>query len=134
MHENEVARHVVDAAVSVHRDLGPGLLESVYEAVLAKRLRDRGLSVERQAPVAFVVDGIAFDEGFRADLFVEGKLIVEIKSVTSLAPVHSKQLLTYLRLSDCRLGLLMNFGSPLLKNEIKRVINGPLDETPVVPS
>lgn len=133
MHENEIARHLVDAALSVHCDLGPGLLESVYEAVLAKRIQDRGLFVERQSPIRFVVDEIVFEEGFRADLLVERKLIVEVKSVSVLAPVHSKQLLTYLRLSGCKLGLLINFGSDVLKSGIKRVINGSLDESPVVP-
>jgi iron complex transport system substrate-binding protein len=133
MHENEIARIIVDSAIGVHRDLGPGLLESVYEVVLAKRLRDRGLAVERQHPIPFVVDGIAFEEGFRADLFVEQKLIIEIKSVLELNAVHAKQLLTYLRLSHCKLGLLINFGAGVLKDGIKRVINGSLDESSVVP-
>ena len=124
MTENEIAKIVVDAAFHVHKELGPGLLESVYEVVLAHALRKRGLKVERQAPVAIVFEGIKFDEGFRADLIVEDKLIVELKSVESVIPVHKKQLLTYLRLADKRLGLLINFGSELIRDGISRVVNG----------
>ncbi|MEW6490420.1 MAG: GxxExxY protein [Thermodesulfobacteriota bacterium] len=124
MNENEVARAVVDAAFHVHKELGPGLLESVYEAVLAKELTRRGLSVERQRPVPIRFDGIEFDEGFRADLVVEDRIIVELKSVEAVAPVHKKQLLTYLRLADKRLGLLINFGTALFKDGVSRVANG----------
>jgi len=124
MTENEIARLVVNAAFLIHRDLGPGLLETVYEVVLAKKLTDIGLFVERQVPVPIRFEGMIFDEGFRADLIVERKLIIELKSVERLAPVHAKQLLTYLRLSGCRLGLLINFGDVLLKDGIKRVVNG----------
>lgn len=124
MHENEVARAVVDAAFRVHSTLGPGLLESVYEAALAHELRSKGLSVARQRPVRVVYDGVEFDEGFRADLVVAETVIVELKSVESVAPVHKKQLLTYLRLSGRRLGLLINFGAPYIKNGITRVVNG----------
>ena len=124
MTENEIAKIVVDAAYHVHRRLGPGLLESVYEAVLAYDLKKRGMKVERQVPVAIVFDGIKFDEGFRADLIVEDKVIVELKSVENIVPVHKKQLLTYLRLSDKRLGLLINFGSELIRDGISRVVNG----------
>ncbi|MBL7224919.1 MAG: GxxExxY protein [Desulfobacteraceae bacterium] len=120
---NEIAKIVVDAAYHIHRRLGPGLLESVYEVILAYALSSRGLNVERQAPVPIVFDGIKFDEGFRADLIVEDKVIVELKSVEKIAPVHKKQLLTYLRLADKRLGLLINFGASLIKDGIFRVAN-----------
>ena len=124
MNENETAKEIVDAAYHVHRKLGPGLLESVYEVILAHELKKRGLRVERQVPVAIVFDGIKFDEGFRADLIVEGKVIVELKSVEKVSPVHKKQLLTYLRLADKRLGLLINFGSELIRDGISRIVNG----------
>ncbi|MDK9718489.1 MAG: GxxExxY protein [Trichlorobacter sp.] len=124
MHENELAAQVMDASFLIHRELGPGLLESVYEAVLAKLLSDKGLFVERQIAVPVMFQGLTFDEGFRADLIVENKLILELKSVERLQPVHSKQLLTYLRLTGCKLGLLINFGDNLLKDGIKRVANG----------
>jgi len=124
MTENEIADRVMDAALQIHRELGPGLLESVYEVILARKLTDTGLVVERQVPVPIQFQGILFDEGFRADLFVEQKVIIELKSVERLQPVHSKQLLTYLRLTGCRLGLLINFGENLLKDGFKRVVNG----------
>ena len=124
MTENEIAKIVVDAAYHIHRRLGPGLLESVYEVILAYALSSRGLNVERQKPVPIVFDGMKFDEGFRADLIVEDKVIVELKSVEKIAPVHKKQLLTYLRLADKRLGLLINFGASLIKDGIFRVANG----------
>lgn len=118
-----LASIVIDRAFHLHRDLGPGLLESVYEAVLAHELQERGLMVQRQKPVPIRYQGIELDEGFRLDLFVEDRLIVELKSVEELHPVHPKQLLTYLRLMDLPLGLLINFGAPLLKEGIKRVVN-----------
>jgi GxxExxY protein len=124
MHENEIAAKVMDASFLIHRELGPGLLESVYETVLAKLLTDKALLVERQVAVPVTFQGLSFDEGFRADLIVEKKLIIELKSVERLQPVHSKQLLTYLRLTGCRLGLLINFGENLLKDGIMRVANG----------
>jgi GxxExxY protein len=124
MTENEIAKIVVDAAIKVHRALGPGLLESVYEIVLAHELAKRGLKVERQVPISIEYNGLKFQEGFRADIVVEEKIIVELKSVENIQPVHKKQLLTYLRLADMRLGLLINFGSALLKNGISRVVNG----------
>lgn len=127
MSENEIAKEVVDAALSVHRALGPGLLESVYEAALSFELRDRGLQVQRQVPIPVRYRNLIIDEGFRADLVVEAKLIVELKSVERVAPVHPKQLRTYLRLADLRLGLLINFNVELLKDGVKRVVNG-LDE------
>ena len=123
MTENEIAKIVVDTAYHIHRRLGPGLLESVYEVILAYALNSRGLKVERQAPVPIIFDGMKFDEGFKADLIVEDKVIVELKSVETIAPVHKKQLLTYLRLADKRLGLLINFGASLIKDGIFRVAN-----------
>jgi GxxExxY protein len=128
MRENELAKVVLDAAFVVHTKLGPGLLESVYEVVLAHELRKSGVLVERQKPMPIIYDGIRFDEAFRSDLVVGEKVIVEIKSVAALTPVHAKQLLTQLRLSGLKLGLLINFGEAHLKNGIKRIINGQLDE------
>ena len=122
--ENEIAKVVVDSCFHIHSRLGPGLLESVYEAVLAKDLARRGLRVSRQIPVPIVWDGLSFDEGFRADLIVGDKVIIELKSVERTPPVHAKQLLTYLRLLDKRLGLLVNFGAALMKDGITRVANG----------
>ena len=122
--ENEIAREIVDAAFHIHKTLGPGLLETVYEVVLARELEKRGLRVVRQQPVPITFDGIPFDEGFRADLIVEDKVIVELKSVEQIAPVHKKQLLTYLRLTDKRLGLLINFGAAVIKDGIFRIVNG----------
>ncbi len=123
-HENDIAREIVDAAYQIHVALGPGLLESVYEVVLAHELEKRGLAVARQQEIPIVYDGIVFDHGYRADLVVDEKVIVEIKSVEALNPVHHKQLLTYLRLAQKRLGLLINFGAPLIKNGIHRIANG----------
>jgi GxxExxY protein len=114
---------VIDAAMGIHRGLGPGLLESVYEAVLARDLTARGLSVERQKTVPFDYNGMHFEEGLRLDLLVNGRVIVELKSVEQLAPVHSKQLLTYLRLMHLPVGLLINFGAPTLKEGLHRVVN-----------
>ncbi len=123
MHENEIARQIVDAAFQIHTRLGPGLLESVYEATLAYELARRGLRVRRQVPIPLVYDDVRMDEGFRADLLVEEAVIIEIKSVEALAPVHFKQLLTYLRLADRRLGLLVNFNEALIKDGLHRVVN-----------
>ena len=122
--ENKTAKEIVDAALAVHRALGPGLLESVYETALFHELRKRGLAVQRQDPVTFVYDGHRYDEGFRIDLLVASCVIVELKSVEVIHPVHKKQLLTYLRLSGKRLGLLINFNSALLKDGITRIVNG----------
>ena len=124
MNENQIAKEVVDAAVKIHTKLGLGLLESVYEAVLARELERRGLRVERQVPIPIEYEGLKFDEGFRADIIVEGKVILELKSVEQLAKVHYKQLSTYLKLADKRLGLLLNFGADLMKEGIKRIANG----------
>ena len=127
MEIEEVARVVVDCGYRLHTELGPGLLESVYEVVLAKLLTDCGFCLERQKPIPIIFSGLRFDEGFRADLLVEGKLLVEIKSVENLAPVHGKQLLTYLKLLNLPLGLLMNFGTGIFKNGIKRIVNNHAD-------
>lgn len=124
MTENDVAEIVVDACFKIHTTLGPGLLESVYESVLAYELQKRGLSVMRQLALPVVYDGIVLDEGFRIDLIVEDLVIVELKSVETLVPVHKKQLNTYLRLSDKKLGLLVNFGANLIKDGITRIANG----------
>jgi len=123
MTENEIAKIIVDTAFQIHKRLGPGLLESVYEVLLAHGLGRRGLKVARQVPVPIVFDGIKFDEGFRADLIVENKVIIELKSVEKVIPVHKKQLLTYLSLADKKLGLLINFGSALFRDGISRVVN-----------
>lgn len=122
MNVEEVSSNVVDAAFHLHRDLGPGLLESVYEVVLSRMLEKRGLRVERQRAVAFDFDGMHFDEGFRVDLLVERCLVVELKSVETLAPVHAKQLLTYLRLLGLPVGLLINFGAATFKEGVRRVV------------
>jgi GxxExxY protein len=123
MTENEIAREIVDAAYKIHVTLGPGLLESVYLAVLAYELKKRGLRVEQEQPVPVIYETVKMDVGFRADLVVEDKVIVELKSVERVIPVHKKQLLTYLKLADKRLGLLINFGEALIKNGITRVVN-----------
>jgi GxxExxY protein len=123
MTENEIARHIVDAAYRVHTTLGPGLLESVYERALAHELEKRGLRVRRQVPIPVIYDEIHMEEGFRADLLVEELVLVELKSIEDLAPVHFKVVLTYLRLADKRLGLLINFNVDLIKDGIRRVVN-----------
>jgi GxxExxY protein len=128
MKETELATKILDGAFAIHRALGPGLLESVYEVLLAHELKKRGLAVERQKPIRIRYDGLVFDEGFRADLVVESLVIVELKSVEALSPVHAKQVLTQLRVSGLKLGLLINFGEAHLKNGIKRLINGELTE------
>ena len=123
----ELSAVVVDCGYLLHRQLGPGLLESVYEVVLAKILEQRGLRVERQKPVSIEFYGLRFDEGFRADLLVEGLVLVELKSVENIAAVHGKQVLTYLRLLNLPLGLLMNFGAATFKEGIKRIVNSHQD-------
>ena len=120
---DDITGVIVDASVKIHRDLGPGLLESVYEAVLARSLSGRGFAVARQQPMRFEYEGMTFDEGFRADLLVEECVIVELKSVARLAPIHRKQLLTYLRLTDLRVGLLVNFGADTLIDGLHRIVN-----------
>ena len=123
MNLDDITGAMVDASVAIHRDLGPGLLESVYEVVLASALGRRGLSVERQLPISFSYDGIAFEDGFRADLVVEKRVIAEVKSIERLAPVHSKQVLTYLRIMNLNVGLILNFGAATMKEGLKRVVN-----------
>ena len=123
MEIENLATIAVDCGFKLHQRLGPGLLESVYEAVLADSLARRGLSVERQKPVPILFDGISINEGFRADLLLEGALLIELKSVERIATVHGKQVLTYLRLLDLPLGLLMNFGAATFREGIKRVVN-----------
>jgi len=120
---DEIAGIIIDTSIKIHKDLGPGLLESVYETILSAKLSGKGLNIKRQVPIAFEYDGIIFNEGFRIDLLVEDKIIVELKSVENLVPVHSKQLLTYLKLMKLEVGLLINFGDSLLKNGIKRIVN-----------
>ena len=123
MDENQIATVVVDAAFKVHTTIGPGLLESVYVAALAYELRKRGLRVELERGIPAYYEEVHLDLGFRADMVVENKVIVEAKSIENLAPVHGKILLTYLRFADIRLGLLINFGAPLIKDGIRRVVN-----------
>ena len=123
MTENEVATIVVDAAFKIHKTLGPGLLESVYQATLEFELQKRGLRVSRQVGFPVHYEGLKLELGFRLDLIVDDKVIIEIKSVEALGPVHKKQLLTYLRLTDLRLGLLINFNVELIKDGIQRVVN-----------
>ncbi len=126
--ENGISKDIVDAALEIHKELGPGLLESVYEVLLADELRRRGLHVERQVPVPITFRGRAFTEAFRADLIVEGKVCVELKSVESLSKSDPKQLRTYLRLLGFKLGLLINFNAQLLKDGIIRIVNGLEDD------
>ena len=123
MHVDEITGQILDVAIAIHRELGPGLLESVYEAVLAHELRERGLGVRRQQAIRFEYHGILFDQAFRADLIVEDSVIVELKSVTQLERVFARQLLTYLRLTDLPVGLILNFGCLTMKEGIKRVVN-----------
>ena len=123
MTENEAAKHIVDVAFKIHTTYGPGLLESVYEAIMTYELEKRGVIVNYQQPIPVVHDDVRMGIGFRADLIVENRVVVEIKSVEAIAPVHKKQLLTYLRLTDKRLGLLINFNVELIKNGITRVVN-----------
>jgi GxxExxY protein len=124
MTENEIGTIVVESAIAVHRELGPGLLETVYEVVLARELQDRGLNVERQVPVTIQYKDIRFDEGFRADIIVDSKVILELKSVEHVSAAHKKQVQTYLRLTGCKLGYLLNFGEALMKAGITRCVNG----------
>lgn len=128
MTENQVAKIVVDVAYHIHVALGPGLLESVYETLMYYELNKRGLWVVRQQMLPLIYDGVIIEEAFRADLIVEDKVIIEIKSVEQLAKVHYKQVLTYLKVTDKKLGLLINFGEKLIKEGIKRVANGLEDD------
>ena len=125
-YENEIGDRVLDSAFALHRDLGPGLLESVYGVLLAHALEESGLSVQRQVIIPIQYQSIQFDEGFRADLIVEEKVILELKSVERTNPAHKKQLLTYLKLSGLKVGYLLNFGEALMKDGITRIISGQL--------
>jgi GxxExxY protein len=127
MTENEIGKIVVDCAVHLHKERGPGLLETVYEVLLAHELQHRGLKVERQVPVPIVFHGITFEEGFRADIVVEGHVILELKSVEAVTNAHKKQVLTYLRLTGMKLGYLLNFGEALMKDGITRTLNGQIE-------
>lgn len=124
MEENVIGMSVVDAAVQLHREMGPGLLESVYEVILAQQLRQRGFQVERQVAIPIEYKGLSFDEAFRADIIVENKVIIELKCIEKLNSAHKKQLLTYMRLTGMRLGYLLNFSESLMKNGIHRTVNG----------
>ena len=126
----ELARSAIDCGFHIHKRLGPGLLESAYEVVLEAALLKRGLSVERQKPIGIRLDDILIADAFRADLVVQGRLVIEVKSVERTAPVHAKQLLTYLRLMEQPVGLLMNFGCETFREGLKRVVNGPSGFTP----
>jgi GxxExxY protein len=122
--ENIISNKIIGCAIELHKKLGPGLLESVYENALAYDLMEMGLNVEQQVPMPFIYKEIKMEVGYRIDLLIENKVVVEIKSVESLAPVHYAQILTYLKLSDKKLGLLINFNTKLLKNDIHRIVNG----------
>lgn len=122
--ENEIARIAVDAMVLVHRELGPGLLESSYQRCLAFELDERGLAVETEVVLPLTFKGVKLDAGYRIDLWIERKVILEVKSVEALHSIHTAQLLTYLKLTDNRLGLLVNFNEKLVRDGIKRVVNG----------
>ena len=124
MNENEIGSIVVDTAVNLHKKIGPGLLENVYEAIMMKLLFKRGLTVQRQVSVPIEFEGEQFDEGFRIDLFIEGKVIIELKSTEKITGAHKKQLLTYLKLTGTKLGYILNFGAELLKYGIVRIVNG----------
>ena len=123
MRENEISAIIVNKAYEIHVELGPGLLEAVYEEILCHELTKAGLSVERQKKIPVIWDGLKMDIGFRADLIVEEMVIIEIKSVEKVSPVHPKQLLTYLKVTEMKLGLLINFNERLIKNGITRIVN-----------
>ena len=127
MNENETGRIVVDCAIRLHMELGPGLHENVYEVLLGHQIQETGLQVERQVSIPIEFHGIRFDEGFRADMIIERKVIVELKSVESVNKAHKKQVLTYLRLTGLKLGYLLNFGQALMKDGIYRIVNGTLE-------
>jgi GxxExxY protein len=124
MRENDIGTQVLAAGITVHRELGPGLLETVYEVILARELSDLGLKVERQVRIPIIYKGIRFDEGFRADIIVEEKVLLELKSVEWTLSAHKKQVQTYLRLTGLKLGYLLNFGEAVLKSGITRCVNG----------
>ncbi|MCK5147828.1 GxxExxY protein [bacterium] len=127
MNENEIGKIAVDCAIQLHMDIGPGLLESVYELLLAHKLQERGLKVRRQVSIPIKYNGIKFDEGFKADILIENKVILELKSLEVTSRVHKKQVLTYLKLSEMKLGYLLNFGQVLMKDGITRFLNGTIE-------
>jgi len=127
MNENEIGKIIVNAAVEIHKEFGPGLLETVYEVMLAYKLEKQGLSVKRQVSVPIEYERMKFDEAFRVDIFVENKVLIELKSVEVVNKAHKKQVLTYLRLTGCKLGYLLNFGEFLMKDGISRIINGEIN-------
>lgn len=123
MHENDISRVILDLSVKIHKELGPGLFESVYEEIICYELRKAGFQIQSQVPIQVVYDGKTFGKGFRADIIVENKVLIELKSVEKLSGVHKKQLLTYLKLTNIKLGLLTNFNEKLLKDGFERVVN-----------
>jgi len=123
MSENELSKIIINTAFQIHYTLGPGLLESVYEEIMYYELRKQGLNIERQKGIPVIWNELKMEIGFRADLIIENKVIIELKSVEAIAPVHPKQLLTYLKLTGLKLGLLINFNEPLIKNGITRIVN-----------
>jgi GxxExxY protein len=123
MHENEIADLILDCCFEIHRNLGAGLFESVYEEILAYKLTKKDLRFERQKPIPIIYGHLKFNVGFRLDFFVEKKVILELKSVESILPIHKKQLITYLKITSCKLGFLINFNSTLMKNGIIRIVN-----------
>lgn len=127
MNENEIGTVVVDCSITLHKELGPGLLENVYETLLAYELESRGLKVERQVSIPLNYKGIDFKESFRADLLIEDKVVLEMKSIEHVSNAHKKQLLTYMKLMDCKLGYLLNFGEALMVDGITRTLNGFID-------
>ncbi len=127
MTENEIGKIIVDCAVRLHMELGPGLFENVYEVLLVHMLQEAGLTVERQVPIPIQFRGIKFDEGFRADIVVEDKVILELKSIESVSKAHKKQVLTYLKLTGKKLGYLLNFGEGMMKDGISRILNGQIE-------
>jgi GxxExxY protein len=128
MKENEISREVVDACYKIHSQLGPGLYESVYENILFYELVKKGLKVQKEIPIDVIWDGLVFEQGFRADLIVEDKVLVELKSVEEISRKHYKQVLTYLKLTNLKLGLLINFNENLIKDGIRRIVNGLEDQ------
>ena len=127
MNENEIGNILIDTAMYVHKELGAGLFENVYEVVLMRLLEKKGLFIQRQVSVPIEFEGECFDEGFRIDILINGKVIVELKSVEKITPSHKKQLITYLRLTKMKVGYILNFGSALMKDGITRIINGVLE-------
>jgi GxxExxY protein len=123
MDHKDITGEIISSCIFIHQSLGPGLFESVYREILAYELQKRGLTVKQEIPIPVIWEGIKMEIGYRADLIVEGKVLVELKSLEKIHPVHSKQLLTYIKLLDIRVGLLINFGSDLLKNGITRMVN-----------